>query len=370
MLDEIGLKDALIKVHHLSAECVGADGNWTVELMPGAKSLLTPGLTFADRLRFLPYGLSLLLNRFRTDPDDATTAMAADAETLTTYVESRLGPRVLHRMVAPIFRGTRAWNTDEISGAFFASTTPHLLGGSHIWVLKEGMSQLPKTLAQGLELSCSTRVQRIEMEVDGSVKIYATSQNGPEMVRASKLVMAVEGSLVPALLPDLSQDDRAFFDSVQYNSLGIVHYRLNRDVPAKMNFFDTETAGPIATYQQIPGNAAKGHAPQLYVQLSPEAVAQVKAEGRQGDFHAMVEERVRELYPEFDAAVEDRHEQWIERKLPVFYPGYAAKIRAFLTRREAETQTVYFCGDYLSQSLLTGAAASGARAARMLLSDL
>ncbi|MDK3018766.1 protoporphyrinogen/coproporphyrinogen oxidase [Pseudodonghicola flavimaris] len=370
LLDELGLKDQLIEVRHLSADCIGASDHWTVELMPGPKSLLTPGLTLGDRLRFLPYAAAMMLARLRTDPDDATSAMAADGETLSDHIRRRLGPRVLARMVAPVFRGTRAWNTDDISGAFFASTTPHLLGGSHIWVLKGGMGQLPRALARDLDISCATPVRRVEIDPDGSAKVRADGPDGPLILRGTRLVMAVEGSRVPALMPGLETADRTFFEAVRYNSLGIVHYRLNRDLPARMNFFAADVAGPIATYQQLPGNAATGQAPQLYAQLSPEAVARAKAEGRQADLHPMIADRMRTLYPAFDTAVTDRHEQWIEHKLPVFYPGYAARLRAFLDRRDAAPQTVFFCGDYLTQSLLTGAAASGTRAARTLLRDL
>jgi oxygen-dependent protoporphyrinogen oxidase len=48
----------------------------------------------------------------------------------------------------------------------------------------------------------------------------------------------------------------------------------------------------------------------------------------------------------------------------VFYPGYARSITAFRDRQSAARRRVYFCGDYLAQALITGAAASGERAAR------
>ena len=149
LLDEIGLTPALVPVRHLSAECVGNDGSWTVELMPGLKSLLTPGLSLAERLRFLRFGLEMLAARRRTDPDDAASAPIEDDMTLADYIRRNLGPGTLERMVEPVFRGTRCWNPEDISAAFFASTAPHLVGRDVVHVFDGGMDRLPRALAEG-----------------------------------------------------------------------------------------------------------------------------------------------------------------------------------------------------------------------------
>ncbi|WP_417626302.1 protoporphyrinogen/coproporphyrinogen oxidase [Pararhodobacter aggregans] len=362
LLDELGLTGELVPVRKLSAQCLGAGEEWTIELMPGPASLLTPGLTLAERLRFIAFGAGMLLAKARTDPDDAASALAADGMTLADYTRQKTGANVLARMVDPVFRGTRSWNAEEISGAFFASTTPHLIGQDTVYVFKQGMATLPNALARGLDLRCNTWVRTVTKAGAG----YAVETES-ETLRADRVVMAVEGSLVAGLMPDLGPEDRAFFDGVRYNSLGIVHYRLKGDVAPKMNFFTREVAGTIATYQQSAANPARGQAAQLYAQLSPEANAQAKAEGRTGDLHAIIEERLLQLYPSLHGDCEDRVEQWIERKLPTFYPGYARKAADFRARQRGG---LAFCGDYLAQSLLTGAAASGERAAAQILASL
>ena len=362
MLDDLGLRDELVPVRKLSAQCLGAGEDWTIELMPGPASLLTPGLSLAERLRFIAFGAGMLLARGRTDPDDAASALAADAMTLADYTRQKTGANVLARMVDPVFRGTRSWNAEEISGAFFASTTPHLIGQDTVYVFRQGMATLPNALARGLDLRCNTRVVAVTQAGDG----YAVETES-ETLRADRVVMAVEGSLVAGLMPDLGAQDRAFFDGVRYNSLGIVHYRLKGDVAPRMNFFARDVAGTIATYQQTAANPANGQAAQLYAQLSPEANALAKAEGRTGDLHAIIEERLLQLYPTLTQDCEDRVEQWIERKLPTFYPGYARKVADFRARQRGG---LAFCGDYLAQSLLTGAAASGERAAAQILASV
>lgn len=367
LLAEVSLTDQLVAVRHLSAHCVGAQDDWLVELMPGIKTLLTPGLRLADRLRFLRFGLRMLAARRGTDPDDATTALAADGQTLAEYVQRQLGNRVLDRIIAPIFRGTRAWNPEDISAAFFASTAPHLIGQSHVWVLRDGMGQLPRALAAGLSVQTRTRVIRVDHRGSGPCVVQAVGPAGATEYLCDRVVMAVEGNLVAAMMSDLDQGTRAFFDTVRYNALGVVHYKLQGDVPAKMNFFARDVAGPIGCWQQVPADPAHGRAAQLYAQLSPEAIATAIAGQRTDDLHGLIGDRVRQLYPDLDRDCVDRHEQWIARKLPVFAPGYGARMQAFRAQMAASPGRVVFCGDYLAQALVTGAAASGEAAARLIL---
>jgi oxygen-dependent protoporphyrinogen oxidase len=368
LLDEIGLTEALVPVRRLSADCVGLDESWTVELMPGAKSLLTPSISVSERLRFVSFGLEALAARSHTDPDDAASALDADGVSLADYIRSHLGPNVLARMVEPIFRGTRNWSPEEVSAAFFASTAPHLVGRDTVHVFRGGMGRLPSALADGLTIDCGIVVRAVETPGSGHCRVHAEGNGQPVVHEASIVICATEGSLAAMLFPGLPADDRAFFAGVCYNPLGIVHYRLNRQVEPAMKFFAREAAGAISTWQQVPGNDATGQAPQLYAQLSPEAAEEARLRGKTDRLDELVEERVRELYPDLDTDCTDRHSQWIECMLPVFYPGYAGAMAVFRERQSSARRNVYFCGDYLAQALVTGAAASGERTARDIVS--
>lgn len=367
LLDDIGLTGALVPVRRLSADCVGPDGSWTVELMPGVRSLLTPNLSVSDRLRFMRFGLQALAVRRRADPDDAASVPEADAVTLADFTRSHLGPDVLARMVEPVFRGTRNWNPEEVSATFFASTAPHLVGRDTVHVFKDGMGSLPQALAAALTIECGTRATAVEATDGRSCRVHAERAGKPVQHEADIVVCATEGSLAASFGSDLPAEDRAFLAGVRYNPLGIVHYRLNRPIEPAMKFFTRDTAGAIATWQQVPGNEATGQAPQLYAQLSPEATEEARRRGMTGRLDELVERRVRELYPDLDRDCIDRHGQWIERMLPLFHPGYARTMAAFRERQSATPRKVYFCGDYLAQALVTGAAASGERAARDVL---
>jgi oxygen-dependent protoporphyrinogen oxidase len=364
LLDEIGLTPAMVPVHRLSADCVGTEKSWTVELMPGVRSLLTPDLSVSDSLRFMRFGLQALMARRCADPDDAASVAEADCDSLADYVRARLGPDALARMVEPIFRGTRNWNPEAVSAVFFASTAPHLVGRDKVHVFKGGMGSLPAALASGLAIDCGTRVTAVETTGGGPCHVHVERGGQPVVHDADIVVCATEGSLAASLFPDLPSEDRTFLAGVRYNPLGIVHYRLNRPIEPAMKFFTRDVAGPISTWQQVPGDAATGQAPQLYAQLSPEATEKAQKRGMTNRLDELVSERVRELYPALERDCVDRHSQWIERMLPVFRPGYARAMAVFRDRQSAARKKVYFCGDYLAQALVTGAAASGERAAR------
>lgn len=367
LLGEIGLAAELVPVRRLSAQCAGEKESWTVELMPGLRSLLTPGLPAAERFRLVSFALATLPARGRADPDDAASVAGADEVTLSEYIRAHLGREVLARMVEPIFRGTRSWNPEQVSAAFFASTAPHLVGRDTVHVFKGGMGRLPQALAAGLTVECGACVEAAETPESGPCRVHVRGRGGPTIHEADIVVCATEGSLAAGIFPNLPEQERSFLAKVRYNSLGIVHYRLDRQVGPEMKFFAREAAGMVSTWQQVPGDEVAGQAPQLYAQLSPEATEAARELGITDRLDELVGRRVRELYPDLDAHCIDRHSQWIERMLPVFYPGYASAMAAFRNRQSAERRKVYFCGDYLAQALVTGAAASGERAAQDII---
>jgi len=63
--------------------------------------------------------------------------------------------------------------------------------------------------------------------------------------------------------------------------------------------------------------------------------------------------------PDIDRRVIHTVNQWIDHKLPVFYPCYGRQVAQFVQWQAAQKQSLYFCGDWLAQPLLNGACRSG-----------
>ncbi|MDR5839390.1 NAD(P)/FAD-dependent oxidoreductase [Caballeronia sp. LZ034LL] len=374
---DLALQNALVPLHRLSAQCVSPQGEHTIELMPSPRSLATPGLSLAERAKLVAHALAMRGARRHVDPDWATSALQVDSTlddtTLAAYIRGTLGPNVLARMVEPVFRATRSFNPETLSALFYVSTVPHMIGESTVHTLRGGMGRVCQALASRLEVRTATPVRKLRRHADG---VELTLADG-SMFSADHAVCAVEGSLAGALIDAPTREERQMFDAVRYNALGVVHYGVSQALPPKMNFAMRGSPGRIATYQQLPAAPAQGRPlTQIYCQLTPEAADEAVQQGLEDDLDVLIRDELRARIPGFDRHVVQVANQWIARKLPVFSPGYGARVDAFWrwqelgmdkAKAETGTQRVAYCGDWLSQALLTGACASGERAARALL---
>ncbi|MCV2894646.1 FAD-dependent oxidoreductase [Lentibacter sp. XHP0401] len=362
LLDELGLTDHLSHSRQLTAKTVGQNLNWNVHLMPGPSSLFTPGLTFKERWRLVGHAIQLWKLRRRANPDDATSVYEADDVTLSDYILETLGQNALSRLVDPIFIGARNWLPEEVSAAFYLSTIPNLFGTT-VMSLKPDMQALPDAMAEGLEIQTNVKVTRINPGQPCGIEILKDDK--AETLTADFVICALPGDLVPALMPSLGDEDTGFFEQVRYSSYGAVHYMLDCYKEETMQFYSRAAAQGVSLFQASP----EGEKTQLYAQLSPDAVARARDEGRTGQLDQVIAERMTAICPELETHCLDCHSQWIERMLPIFQPGYCKELRAFRERQNAMPQQVYFCGDYLYQALLNGAAASGHAASNSLMRD-
>jgi len=361
LLAEIGLFDDMQVMTQLSADCQGTAQDWRIDLMPSPRVLAAPGLGLTERLRLLRHGIELLRNRSRADPDDAASVSDGDNHRLAEVIRSKIGSAFLKRMVTPVFEGARNWDPETISAAFYLSTMPHLIGG-RIFQPNGGMQALPVALGQGLDILTGATVTSVEQGAPCRVTYCADGKAC--QATADLVVCALPGDLLPPLLADLPDQDRAFLRAVTYVPFAAAHYQMNRDIAPVMRFFADGAGGSIVTYQQIPGDPARNQPPQIFAQLSRDALEQARADGATDRLDSLIAKDMARLFPGFDQAIADRHSQWIDRMLPVFPPGYCQQMKAFRDRNASQARRLYFCGDYLAQALVTGAAASGLRAAQ------
>ena len=373
LVDELGLRGDMLPLKGLGATCVDTAQRHAIQLMPDAAVLRTPGLSLRTRWRLLASAARLLALRRGVDPDHAVSALDSSGdETLAAYIGRTLGEDALRLLVEPVFRATRSWNPEELSAAFYLSTTPHLIGRDTVYTLRQGMGQLTRELARPLQqngrLQLNARALAVRLGRDGApCEVDAEIDGRPQRLRADVVVCATEGTLAATLLAQAAPECRPLCEllaAVRYNSLGIVHYALQGDLPRTMEFATRRLATRIATWQQTP--AAGGQPALLYCQLTPEAAHEAVAAGLTDDLDRLIGAEVRARIPDLDARLLHRHNQWIARKLPTFYPGYLPKVRDYLAHQSSRPQRLYLCGDYLSQALLNGACASGQAVAELL----
>lgn len=367
LVRDAGLEKARVPVRNPEALCQDDRGEYRLQLMPGLRSMTTARLTPAEKLRLLRYGGALLLRRPALSPDELTSALEEDGTTLAEHVRQHLGARFLEDYIDPLFRGTRSWNPEEISSAFFVSTLAHLIGERSVFAFEHGMGQLTDHLAARLPVRLHCRVASVRRRAGGGCLVACEEAGRPLQLEPDLVVMATEGNRVAALLNEPLPEESEFLAQVRYNPVGIVHYALTGELTPVMRFFARRSGNKLSTYQQLPAAPAAGRSlGQLYCQLTPEAVAEAAAIGTTHDLDGFVRDQVRTLLPTIDSRCAEAFTQWIPNKLPVPYPGYGKAVRRFLDWHASAKRTVYYCGDYLSQALVTGAAHSGAQTAALI----
>ena len=366
LIGDVGLTGALIPIRGLSSDCGLDDDRYRIELMPSLRILATPGLSFSERLRLVKFSINALLLRPRVDPDDLTSAGFCDDVTLAEYCDRRIGRNARELLIDPLFRGTRSWDPEDISAAFLMSTLPHMLFRDTVYALDGGMGRLTETISGQLAVRFGARAHRIDATDTDGCRVSIRTGDRSESLESDLVICAVEGAVAAALLGDGARHAAGFLNEVRYNSLGVVHYALADDIPPAMRFSSRIEDTVLSTYQQLPAAPASGRPrAQLYCQLTPEAVQ--KMAGRIESIEPIVREDVRRRLPDIDSRIVDSFVQWIPHKLPTPYPGYGGKVARFRKRQRDARHRVYFCGDYLRQSLVTGASASGAEAADIVM---
>ncbi|MFM0116861.1 protoporphyrinogen/coproporphyrinogen oxidase [Paraburkholderia nemoris] len=394
LIADLSLRDVLIPLRRLTAQCVSPSGRHTIELMPSVRSLATPGLPMRERFALVGHALRMRAQRSRVDPDWAMSAIAddpaADRQTLAEYVRGAIGPQALSSMVEPVFRSTRSFNPETLSALFYRSTVPHLIGEDTVYTLKGGMGCVCQALAARLDVRINAPVASIEpiwgaapgrrdraagSTDDGRERgpRFAVTLRDGTVLTADHVVCATEGSLAGTLVRSPRREEREMFQAVRYNALGVVHFGFSKPLPPMMQFAARGAPSRISTFQQLPAAPGNGRPlTQIYCQLTPEAAEEAERRGLTDNLDAMLRDELRSRIPDFDRHVIAVVNQWIPRKLPVFALGYGERLQAFWRWQEdagrgAERPVVY-CGDWTSQALLTGACASGERAARIVLS--
>lgn len=366
LVRDAGMAQDVIELHSPVARCSDDSGDYRLELMPGPGSVLTDRLPWRERVRLVRYACALLARRRRLCPDDLTSALQDDEITLAVHVGQRIGPHFLHRFIEPLFRGTRSWNPEEISAAFFVSTLPHLLGERRVLSFRGGMGRVTAQLAASVPVRLNCEVGAVRRLETGGCEVACREEGRTVTLHADLVLMATEGDRVGALLCDPLPQEREFFSSVRYNSLAVVHYAVSGTVVPGVRFFRRDASGPLATYQQLAAAPQAGRSlAQLYCQLTPEAATEAAAADTR-ELDAFVRVQVRTLFPELDTRCVATHTQWIRSKLPVPWPGYGHAVSRFLDWQQGERRSVYYCGDYLSQALVTGAAHSGTTASALI----
>ena len=365
LIIELGLKDAVVRHGSMAITCRSASHQYPLPFKPGLQLLSHPLLPLKEKLALLRLLPDLFYARKNINPGWMASAVDFDDQTLADYIRQKVGPVFLERFIEPIFRGTRSWNPNEVSPALFVSTSAFLSAASYTYSFTDGIGQLTTNLAKQLDIEYEAMVSEIVPEREKNNCLIRYQNKGQEkQIDSAIVVCAIEGKGVSDLITEPVEAEKKFFESIKYNSLGVVHAKVISDEKPDVTFFSGEVCRELSIVEISKDKDIS----KLYCQLSPELSEKVKNEACTEQLYSVIKESLLALYPALKIDEQTVINQWIENMLPVFYPGYIKKIAEFQLHQEALPHGVYYCGDYLSQALVEGACQSGRHVAETISS--
>ena len=322
--------------------------------------LLSPGA----RLRLARLAFELWRHRRELDPLHPERAAALDGEDLATWAQRVVGAEVLEYLLAPAFSSTFDSDPEHLSGAFALLALRFVAAGFRLQAFEGGTGLLTRTLAERLRVRLGWEVRSVTTDARGG-RVQFVTPSGLREQRADAIVVAVPGSRVREICPELTDAERSFFSEVHYCAGGIVHFLLD-EPPETLPFYGV--AFPRSAQLDLYGLAVDHHKPGVVprgaglLNCALTETAAARLAGEPDEAWVACAQDALAATPVGKLAV--RHavvHRW-DPMLPQFRAGYLPALQAFLTRRERSPRLA-FAGDYLVGPHTEAALTSGMRAA-------
>jgi oxygen-dependent protoporphyrinogen oxidase len=355
---------------------VGIARDGTIHYLDSAKLLRdaagTKLLSFRSKLAMARLMLDNRRIRPLLDYEDLSVAAAFDTETAAQYCDRRLNGEIYDYLVDATLRGLLGTRGDEVSVVDFFFSFNNVIG-SKLFAFRGGMSTYADRLAEKLDVRTGARVRAV-VETGGGVEVTWDDANGTQRTDAAAgCVLAVWGTQVPELLPQIDPDSAAFLRSIRYTTSVNLNVALTRppaDVPAFVIQIPRTTHeglfGITLEHNKAPRRAPDGKGLLGVYTMSDWAEELIGLDD--DDVTDRVLDATEQVLPGVSRDVEFVR---VNRWHPVIVysrPGLYRELGAFNARQRPDSR-VRLAGDYFSCSNLNTATAAGERAARELLAQ-
>jgi len=321
--------------------------------------------------RLLRLPIELLRQRKYLDPLHPERAACLDRENLADGLRRLVGDEAVEYLLAPVFSSRFATEPEELSLAFGLIVLRMLAGDFQLEAFEGGNGALTRALAETLRVRCGCRVTSVETETDGArVRYEKGGRSGS--VFADAVVVALPGSLVAAVCPKLTPEERGFFEAVRYNRGTIVHLLLDRR-PATLPYYGVaflrreglDLYG-LAVDHHKPGVVPHGAG--LVNGVLNQAATERLWDASDDEVGNLVVENLTRTPVGRLAPVDCVVHRW-DPMLPQFGVGYLPRLARFSQRMNRSPRSA-FAGDYLVGSTTEAALTSGMRAATEIADQL
>ncbi|HEV7861442.1 MAG TPA: NAD(P)/FAD-dependent oxidoreductase [Acidimicrobiia bacterium] len=361
-----------------SGSVVGFHRDGTIHYLDSARLVAdaarTKLLSWPAKLSMLKVAADNLKIRKRLSYEDLSIAAAFDTETAEGYAKRRkLHPDVYDYMIDATLRGLLGTRGDEVSVIDFFFSFNNVIG-TKLFAFRGGMSTYADRLAEKLDIRTGAKVRQVLDRGETAEVIWEDAAGVEHTETAAGCVLALWGTQVPDLVPQLDPEAASFLRRLRYTTSVNLNVAL-RTPPAGVPAFVVQV--PRSTHEGLFGvtlehNKGPGRVPDGKGGLGVYTMsdwAEELMELDDGEVTDRVMDAVEIVLPGVGADVEFVK---VNRWYPVIVysrPGLYKELGAFHGRRPRHGR-IHLAGDYFSCSNLNTATAGGERAARELLEVL
>lgn len=365
---ELGLASKMTPVRSLATVETG-EGSHSFDMDRPLMSILrNPELGPIDVLSLLRIVPPLLKYWKVLRFDDLSGAVGADTESAKAFCQRRITTKAYDMLINPLLRTIFAVNGDQIS----AATMLWILKGfaqARMQAFEGGMQTLATAISQQLDVRTGHRVSRVD-ETDGGVRISADVDGQARSIYADYCVIATDGEDLQALFGHgLTARQNQFLSGLVYMPLKMITFQTaQRPQTDALIVQVLEKCDPEVCIILINHNMHSDRAPDgkgtinflgtldWQLRMADKSTAESIDDARQ---------RISRFLPVLKTSEEAAYLAWWPRGVITGPVGFVRQLAGFVEDMKDDAR-VFYAGEYLSQSSVNTAVATGNRAAARL----
>jgi oxygen-dependent protoporphyrinogen oxidase len=284
---------------------------------------------------------------------------------------SAANSEVLEYLLQPGLNGYLYWTPEHTSEAIISNLFKAGLGWRTTYRIQGGLQRIPEQAAIGSTVLLGHAVKEVVANPDGTYRVWATDASKDTMLEADGIVCATTASIVPRIFHDLDEQQKLFFQSIQYSSTALVArvYQQHQTRGSKSIAFPRQENIPLSALTIWPEPGGKSKLAALKTYASGTIGRQLCMKSDKEIIRTLVGymEPVRESVLVGEPTPLETYVQRWPEALPFFDVGHLKRLESFEKGDiERPGRAIVFAGDYLGGPFMEGAFTSGIQAAERL----
>jgi oxygen-dependent protoporphyrinogen oxidase len=327
-------------------------------------SVRIPTISLWSQLKNLRLFAPMLKRRKSMALDDWPGLSDLDELELTTYARLKLNAECLEYTVRPLMLTYSMAEPEGLSVAYFLrSLYMYVTTGAHCF--RSGNDALPKAMARELDVEYETSVTKLLCESDGRIRGVQTPDGELE---GSAVISAIPS---PALLPlysDWAAEQSEFLREFSFSKMPLVIFEGPvRDAVTYWGGVLDRLAGHRISFVTYPHQKYPGACrPRFLLAWPMGSFGEELIELPDEEIIDAVTEELRKASPADAESIESASVVKHRHTYPQYQQGMFGKLLRFKAS-EGSPAGLYLAGDYTEGGLIEGAAQSGYKAARRLI---